>query len=54
MRRTLTQRFVDASIEGWYDYLYGDFSKTHELIQQENPELSTAFLNFSRQQMIKF
>ena len=36
----LVQRFVDASIKGWYSYLYGDPSKANRLIQQDNPEMS--------------
>ena len=33
----LVQRFVDASIEGWYSYLYGDPAPANALIKQDNP-----------------
>ena len=36
----LVQRFVDASIIGWYHYLYGDNSKANELIKKDNPEMN--------------
>ena len=35
----LVQRFVDASIEGWYSYLYGDPGPGNALIKQDNPEM---------------
>ena len=34
----LVQRFVNASIEGWYSYLYGDPSPGNALIKKDNPE----------------
>ncbi len=34
------QCFVDASIKGWYNYLYGDPSAANELIKQANPEMT--------------
>jgi NitT/TauT family transport system substrate-binding protein len=36
----LVQRFVNASIEGWYSYLYGDPSPGNALIKQDNPEMT--------------
>jgi len=36
----LVQRFVDASIKGWYSYLYGDPAPANELIKQDNPEMT--------------
>ncbi len=36
----LVQRFVDASIEGWYAYLYGDNTAANTLIRAANPEMS--------------
>lgn len=36
----LVQRFVDASIKGWYSYLNGDPSPANALIKQDNPEMS--------------
>ncbi|MEL6516478.1 MAG: ABC transporter substrate-binding protein [Pseudomonadota bacterium] len=34
------QCFVDASIKGWYNYLYGDNAAANALIQEANPEMS--------------
>ena len=38
----LVQRFVDASIEGWVRYLYGDRSAANALMLKDNPEMSLA------------
>jgi NitT/TauT family transport system substrate-binding protein len=34
----VVQRFVDATIEGWYSYLYGDPTPANVMIKRENPE----------------
>jgi NitT/TauT family transport system substrate-binding protein len=44
----LVQRFVDASIEGWYSYLYGDPAPANALIKQDNPEMTDALLTYAR------
>jgi NitT/TauT family transport system substrate-binding protein len=36
----IVQAFVDASIEGWMHYLYGDPSPANALIRRDNPEMS--------------
>jgi NitT/TauT family transport system substrate-binding protein len=36
----LVQRFVDASIKGWYSYLNDDPSPANALIKQDNPEMT--------------
>ncbi|MEM6714324.1 MAG: ABC transporter substrate-binding protein [Cyanobacteria bacterium P01_C01_bin.147] len=36
----LVQRFIDASIKGWYSYLNDDPTPGNELIKQDNPEMS--------------
>jgi NitT/TauT family transport system substrate-binding protein len=36
----LVQRFVDASIKGWYSYLEGDPAPGNALIKQANPEMT--------------
>jgi NitT/TauT family transport system substrate-binding protein len=43
----LVQRFVDASIIGWYNYLYGDSSPGNALIKKTNPEMSDELLAYS-------
>ena len=42
----LVQRFVNASIEGWYSYLYGDPAPANELIKRDNPEMTDALLAY--------
>ena len=36
----LVQRFVDASIVGWYHYLYGDNKPGNDMIKKLNPEMT--------------
>ena len=43
----LVQRFVDASVIGWYHYLYGDSRPGNALIKQHNPEMSDGLLAYS-------
>jgi NitT/TauT family transport system substrate-binding protein len=43
----LVQRFVDASIIGWYNYVYGDNTAANALIKQQNPEMTDALLAYS-------
>ena len=43
----LVQRFVDASIEGWYSYLYGDPAPANELIKADNPDMTDEQIAFS-------
>lgn len=50
----LVQRFVDASIIGWYNYLYGDNAKANALIKQDNPEMTDAMIAFSIQKMKEY
>lgn len=43
----LVQRFVDATAEGWYAYLYGDPAKANALIKADNPEMTDDQIAFS-------
>ena len=43
----LVQRFVDASIIGWYNYIYGDNRAANALIKSQNPEMTDALLAYS-------
>jgi len=43
----LVQRFVDASILGWYSYLYGDPAPANALIKADNPDMSDAQIAYS-------
>jgi NitT/TauT family transport system substrate-binding protein len=42
----LVQRFVDASIVGWYNYIYHDNSAANALIKKQNPEMTDDLLSF--------
>ncbi|HWD59400.1 MAG TPA: ABC transporter substrate-binding protein [Stellaceae bacterium] len=42
----LVQRFVNASIEGWYSYLYGDPTPGNALIKKDNPEMNDALIGY--------
>ena len=42
----LVQRFVDASIEGWYSYLNGDPTSGNALIKRDNPEMTDALIAY--------
>jgi NitT/TauT family transport system substrate-binding protein len=43
----LVQRFVDASILGWYTYIYGDNSAGNAMIKQLNPDMTDELLAYS-------
>jgi len=43
----LVQRFVDASIVGWYNYLYGDNKPGNEMIKKLNPDMTDELLAYS-------
>ncbi|HVY00466.1 MAG TPA: ABC transporter substrate-binding protein [Pseudorhodoplanes sp.] len=50
----LVQRFVDASIIGWYNYLYGDNKAANALIKNHNPEMTDDALAYSVAKMKEF
>jgi NitT/TauT family transport system substrate-binding protein len=50
----LVQRFVDASIIGWYHYLYGDSSPGNMLIKKHNPEMTDELLAYSIAKMKEY
>jgi NitT/TauT family transport system substrate-binding protein len=50
----LVQRFVDASIIGWYNYLYGDNKPANALIRKHNPEMSDELLAYSVDKMKQY
>tara|TARA_Y100000590_G_scaffold153774_3_gene176653 strand:- start:1529 stop:2536 length:1008 start_codon:yes stop_codon:yes gene_type:complete len=49
----LVQRFVDASIEGWYSYIFGDPKLANELIKQDNREMTDDLLDYARKEIKK-
>src|SRR5665811_668721 len=50
----LVQRFVDASIIGWYNYLYGDNAPANALIKKLNPEMTDELLAYSVARMKEY
>src|SRR5258706_14261095 len=50
----LVQRFVDASIIGWYNYLYGDNTAANALIRKLNPEMTNELLVYSLNKMKEY
>jgi len=50
----LVQRFVNASIEGWYSYLYGDPSPGNALIKKDNPEETDELLSYAIAKMKEY
>jgi len=44
----LVQRFVNASIEGWYSYTYGDPAPGNALIKKDNPEMTDELIAYGR------
>ncbi|UXT49610.1 ABC transporter substrate-binding protein [Agrobacterium tumefaciens] len=50
----LVQRFVDASIEGWYNYLYGDNAAANALIKTTNPEMTDGQIKYAIDKMKQY
>jgi NitT/TauT family transport system substrate-binding protein len=50
----LVQRFVDASIIGWYNYLYGDNAAANAMIKKLNPEMTDELLSYSISKMKEY
>ncbi len=50
----LVARFIEASIAGWYKYLYGDNKAANDLIKKQNPEMTDALIAFSLAKMKEY
>jgi NitT/TauT family transport system substrate-binding protein len=50
----LVQRFINASIEGWYSYLHDDPAPANALIKKDNPEMTDALLAYGRDKMKEY
>ena len=50
----VVQRFVDASVVGWYSYIYGDNSAGNAMIKKLNPEMTDEMLAYSVAKMKEF
>ena len=45
--------FVDGSIKGWYNYLYGDNAAANAMIQEANPEMTADKIAFAIEKMLE-
>src|SRR5262249_11123354 len=43
----VVQRFVDASMVGWANYIYGNSKPGNDLIRKQNPEMTDALLAYT-------
>jgi len=50
----LVRRFADASIVGWYNYLYGDNRVANALIRKHNPEMTDDLIAYSIAKMKEY
>jgi NitT/TauT family transport system substrate-binding protein len=50
----LVQRFVDASVIGWYNYIYGDNTAANQTIKKLNPEMTDELLAYSIAKMKQY
>ncbi len=50
----VVQRFVNATIEGWYSYIYGDRTAANAMIKKDNPEMSDEQLAYSHAKMKEY
>jgi NitT/TauT family transport system substrate-binding protein len=50
----LVQRFVDASIIGWTNYVYGDNKAANALIKKHNPEMTDELMAYSVARMKEY
>jgi NitT/TauT family transport system substrate-binding protein len=50
----LVQRFVDASIVGWMNYIYGDNKPANALIKKHNPEMTDELMAYSVAKMKEY
>ena len=50
----LVRRFVEASIVGWYGYLYGDNARANAAIKAANPDITDDLIAFSIRSMKEY
>ena len=51
---SVVQRFLNASIEGWYSYLYGDPAPGNRLIKKSNPDMPDALIGYGIAKMKEY
>jgi NitT/TauT family transport system substrate-binding protein len=52
-RPEVVECFVDGSLTGWYNYLYGDSSAADELIKADNPDMTQDKIEFAKAAMLE-
>ncbi len=52
--KDVAKRFVEASIIGWYNYLYGDNAAGNALIKADNPEMTDEQIAYSIAKMKEY
>ena len=52
--KDVVKRFVEATIIGWYNYLYGDNAAANALIKTENPEMTDEQIAYSIEKMKEY
>lgn len=52
-RPEVVECFVEGSIKGWYNYLYGDNAAANALIQEANPEMTPDKIAFAIEKMLE-
>ncbi|WP_159806896.1 ABC transporter substrate-binding protein [Litoreibacter roseus] len=52
-RPEVVKCFVDGSLTGWYNYLYGDSAAADELILAANPDMSQDKIDFAKNMMLE-
>jgi len=50
----LVRRFVEASILGWYHFLYDDNATARALIRKDNPEMTDALIAYSVENLKRY
>ncbi len=50
----VAKRFVEATIIGWYNYLYGDNAAANELIKADNPEMTDEQIAYGIEKMKEY
>ncbi|MBD8065130.1 ABC transporter substrate-binding protein [Devosia sp. PTR5] len=50
----MVQRFVDASIIGWYNYIYGDNKAANDMIKADNPEMTDDQITYAIDKMKEY
>jgi NitT/TauT family transport system substrate-binding protein len=53
-RADMVQRFVNASIIGWYNYLYGNNAAANARIKRDNPEMTDERIGYSIAKMKEY